>query len=157
MMIGLVAGLILPAMAEDNDKPVDWNSVPATVQSAITANANGGKIGKIEMETEDGITSYEAKVKTTDGKKMEVEVGTDGSLIGTETVVKWDAVPAAVQSTITANAKGGKVGKIELAVEKGKTSYEATVKADDKKSEITVAADGTLVKVEAEDDDDDGK
>jgi len=48
------------------------------------------------------------------------------------------------------------VKKIEKETEKGVTTYEAKVEASgDKKTEIKVAADGTLIKVESKGDDDD--
>jgi hypothetical protein len=97
--------------------------------------------------------TYEAKVKGASGAKMEIEVAADGTLVETETKVEWKNVPAAVQSTITANAKGGKVGKIEQATAKGATTYEASTKAGGKKIKIEVAADGTLIKAGVEDED----
>ena len=58
------------------------------VQKTITENAGGGKIEEIEKDTEtkDGksITVYEAKVKNSDGKKIEIKVGEDGKLIKVE-------------------------------------------------------------------------
>jgi len=67
------------------DEKVEWSQVPAAVQKTITENARGGKVEKIEKETEskDGkpVTFYEAKVKKPDGKKFEIEVGEDGKLI----------------------------------------------------------------------------
>jgi uncharacterized membrane protein YkoI len=155
VIIGLLAGLAIPALAEDNEQTVKWSDLPAAVQNTITANASGGKVGKIEVETENGATTYEAKVKSNDAK-MEIEVAADGTLLETETKLDPDDVPAAVQSTITANANGGKVKKIEKEIEKGVTTYEAKVEASgNKKTEIKVAADGTLISAKSEDEDDD--
>jgi uncharacterized membrane protein YkoI len=156
LIIGLFAGLAIPALAEENEQTVKWTDLPAVVQSTITANAGGGKVGKVEMETENGATTYEAKVKS-DDQKMEIEVAADGTLLETETKgLELDDLPAGVRTTMTANANGGKVKKIEKETEKGVTTYEAKVEASgDKKTEIKVAADGTLIKVESKDDDDD--
>ena len=155
IVIGLFAGLAIPAIADEDEQTVAWENVPAAVQNTITANANGGTIGRIEKENEKGVTTYEAKIKGSNGEKMEVEAATDGTLVETETIVKWNDIPPAVQNTITANAHGGKVGKVEQETEKGVTTYEAKVKADNKKIEINVATDGTLIKASAEDEDDD--
>jgi uncharacterized membrane protein YkoI len=155
IILGALAALAIQALADDDDKTVDWKNVPAAVQSTITANANGGKVGKIETEAENGATTYEAKVKGPNGEKMEIEVAADGTLVETETKnVDWNNVPASVQNTITANANGDKVGKIEEEMEKGATTYEARVKVSGKKMEIKVAADGPLIKTAAEDEDD---
>lgn len=73
---------------KEKEEKVQWSTVPAVVQKTITENAGGGKIEEIEKETKtkDGksITVYEAKVKNSDGKKMEIKVGEDGKLIKVE-------------------------------------------------------------------------
>ena len=74
-----------------------------------------------------------------------------------EQTVDWKDVPAAVQSTITANANGGTVAEVEKETKKDKVVYEADVKsADGKKTEIKVSADGALIKMKAEGEDKDG-
>jgi uncharacterized membrane protein YkoI len=158
LIIGLFAALAIPAFAEDkdSDQTVAWKDVPAAVQATITANASGGKVRKVETETENGATVYEAKVKS-DDEKIEIEVAADGSLIESETKgLDLDDLPAAVQATINTHANGAKVGKIEEETEKGSTVYEAEVKTTDgKEIEIQVAPDGTFVKTEAENEDND--
>jgi uncharacterized membrane protein YkoI len=68
-----------------------------------------------------------------------------------EEKVDWQNVPAAVQATITANANGGTVIEVEKEIEKGAVVYEAEVKgADGKKFDVQVAADGRLIKSEAD-------
>lgn len=155
--IGLFTALAIPARAEDKDQTVAWKDVPAAVQATITANANGGKVHKIEMETENGATVYEAKVKS-DDEKIAIEVAADGTLVEAETKgLDLDDLPKAVQATVTAHANGSKIGKIEEETEKGTTVYEAKVKtADGKEMEIQVAPDGTFVKAAADGEDKDG-
>jgi uncharacterized membrane protein YkoI len=156
VIIGLLAGLAIPALAEENEQTVKWNDLPAAVQTTITANAHSGKVKKIEVETENGATTYEAKVKS-DDEKIEIEVAADGTLLETETKgLDLDDLPAAVRTTIKANANGGKVKEIEMETEKGVTTYEAEAKASgDKETKIKVAADGTLISTKSEDEDDD--
>jgi len=71
--------------------------------------------------------------------------------------VKLGDCPAAVQKTINDNASGGVVGEVEKTTKKdGTVVYEADVKkADGKKIEVKVAADGKLIKVSDADEDDD--
>ena len=74
--------------AGKNEEKIQWDNVPAVVQKTITENAGDGKIEEIEKETETkhgkSITVYEAKVKKSDGKKIEIKVGEDGKLIKVE-------------------------------------------------------------------------
>ena len=72
-----------------------------------------------------------------------------------ETKIKLADCPAAVQKTLVREALGAKIEEVEKEVEKGKTSYEAEVKIDNKTYESKVAADGTLISKALEDDEDD--
>ena len=86
----IIAGLLaVPALVkgEENEKSeqkVAWKDLPAAVQNTITTNANGGTVVKVEKETKDGVVTYEAKVKGTDGKKSEIQVAADGKFIKAE-------------------------------------------------------------------------
>ena len=75
---------------------------------------------------------------------------------GKEEKVKLSDCPEAVQKTIKDNANGGKIVEIEKETSKdGTVTYEAEVKkADGTEIEIEVAADGKLIKIETEDDED---
>lgn len=64
-----------------HDEIVAWKDVPALVQATITAEAKGGKIGRVERETEDKGVTYEAKVKLTDGTELEIKTDAAGKLI----------------------------------------------------------------------------
>jgi uncharacterized membrane protein YkoI len=79
-----VAGLLAyPAFlkADDDDKDEAFKDLPAPVQKAITAAANGGAVGEIEAENEDGKVVYEADITGADGKKSEVTVAADGTVV----------------------------------------------------------------------------
>ena len=74
-----------------------------------------------------------------------------------EEKVKLADCPEAVQKTIKDNANGGTIVEIEKETNKdGTVTYEAEVKkADGTEIEIEVAADGKLIGIEVEDDEDD--
>jgi uncharacterized membrane protein YkoI len=74
-----------------------------------------------------------------------------------EVKVTIDQVPEAVKATILREAGDNKIKEIEAETKDGKTVYEAEWIADGKEIEIKVAADGTILKKEVEDADDDDK
>lgn len=89
LIIGIATALTAPAFAhgqkgKNQEEKVDWNNVPAAVQSTITSHASGGQVVSVEKENEHGIVQYEAKVKGTDGKMSEIKVGQDGKFLKTE-------------------------------------------------------------------------
>src|SRR5262249_7910837 len=56
----------------------ELNPLPAAVKEGLQAKAGKGKIVKVEsLKKHDQLVAYEAKV-VTDGKKSEVQVGSDG-------------------------------------------------------------------------------
>jgi uncharacterized membrane protein YkoI len=92
--VGLVAAtvvlaLALPAIAGEKEgkkkKEIKLGDCPAAVQQTIKDNAGGGEILEVEKATKkDGAVVYEAEVKKTDGKKVEVKVAADGKLLKVE-------------------------------------------------------------------------
>lgn len=67
------------------DEKVEWSQVPEKVQRTITQHLQGGTIEKIEKEIEKKkIIVYEVEAKKPNGKKMEIKVEEDGTLIEIE-------------------------------------------------------------------------
>jgi uncharacterized membrane protein YkoI len=64
---------------------------------------------------------------------------------GKEEKIAFAQLPAAVQKTLTDEAKGNKIETVDKESEDGKTIYEADVKIGGKNYEIKVAEDGGLV------------
>jgi len=60
---------------------VAWNTLPAAVQTTVTAKANGGTVDRVELEKKHGQLLYEVNLTGSDGEKMEIHVGQDGSLL----------------------------------------------------------------------------
>jgi hypothetical protein len=70
-----------------------------------------------------------------------------------EKKVTIDQVPAAVKTTILAQANGAPITEIEEETKHGKTIYEAEFTANGVTTEVKVAADGTLLKTKVEKED----
>ena len=68
-----------------------------------------------------------------------------------------DQVPPAVKAAILAEAGDNPIKEIEAETKNGKTVYEAEWVSGGKEIELKVAADGTILKKEVEDADDDDK
>jgi hypothetical protein len=79
---------------------------------------------------------------------------------GKEVKIKFSEAPAAVQKTLTDEAKGAKIETLDQETSKsGKVVYEADVKIDGTNYEIVVAPDGKLIhkKIDKEEDEKKGK
>jgi hypothetical protein len=81
----LIVALTMVAPAGAKEQKVKLEDCPAAVQKTIKENANGGKIVEVEKDVaKDGTVSYEAEIKTADGKERDIVVAADGTLIKIE-------------------------------------------------------------------------
>jgi uncharacterized membrane protein YkoI len=160
----IAAGLCLagtqPAVADDEkEAKIKLEDAPPAIQKTLKREAAGSAIGEIEVETEDGKTTYEVHV-TIDGKAYEIQVAEDGTLIGKnlktddddEVKIKFSEAPAAVQKTLKREASGAAIETVTRQAE-DKTTYEADVTIDGKIYEVIVAADGILQQKTLKEDD----
>jgi uncharacterized membrane protein YkoI len=130
----------------------------------------------VALEKPEQVYELEAVV---DGKTVEFTVAPDGTVIRSKTeeqekegkdnekedqeedddgvAVSIDQVPAPAKDAILAQAQGGKIVKIEVEDENGKKVYDAEILLDGKTTEVEVAADGTLLPKDADDDEKENK
>ncbi len=85
-LLALAIGLAL-AMAgcteSKKEVALKFADCPAAVQKTIIDHAGGVQFPEVDKETKkDGRVVYEAKGKRADGKKIEIKVAADGSLVG---------------------------------------------------------------------------
>ena len=163
--LALCIGAVATKQALDGETKVPIEEIPPAVKATIFAEAKGGTIEEIEMETEDGKTIYEAEV-IIDGQEIEIEVAPDGTLLGKEIEdneddgdededeeeVSLEEVPEAVKATILKEAGGAEIEEVVKETEDGQTIYEAKFVVDGQEIEIEVAPDGTLLEREIGDD-----
>lgn len=65
---------------DEDEEQVSIDQVPTAVKTTILKEAKGGTIKKIERETEDGKTIYEAEA-IINGQEVEIKVAADGKLL----------------------------------------------------------------------------
>ena len=69
--------------------------------------------------------------------------------------VTIDQLPRAAQATIQKESQGAKIKEVKKETEGGQVVYSAEIVKDGKESEVHVAADGTVSKRQAEEEDED--
>ena len=144
-MIACAAGV--PAVAKD---------CPAAVTSAIERAHSGAKTVTCQEEREEGTILYEARIRTTDGKKLELEIRPDGTILLTEEHIAASALPAAVLQSLHAKYADAAVEEAErLTAPNGDVSFEVVFASGGGKKSITVSEGGVSVEDAADDADDD--
>ena len=155
ILVGLLA--LIPVVHADEEK-VPLKDVPQVVLDAVKAKFPGAELTGAEKEVEDGTTSYEVALKDK-GRKIEVTVTAQGSILETETDVAVGDLPTAVSSAIKAKYPKGTIKEAEAItrIKEGKEtrSYEVVVATGGKKSlEIKVSPEGKILKSEDAEDED---
>ncbi len=155
--IGLCVAAVVPLLAGALwvDEEVSINQVPEAVRQTILRIVGHGMIDEIEMETEDGVTIYEADL-VVDGKDIEIRVAVDGTLLGRHRArhhgdadrFTVDQLPEAARATLRRLARGAKLIKAEREREDGVIVYEAEWQVGGVKHEASVMTDGTLIETE---------
>jgi uncharacterized membrane protein YkoI len=158
--VSAVAGLALLAVVawaddKEKDKKIALDKAPKAVQEAIKARFPKGEVTSIEKETEDGKTVYDVELKQ-DGKKYEMDILADGTVIEIEKEIEAKKLPEAVTKAIEDKYPKATIKEVmEVYKVKDKeeklTEYEVTLETGDKKTvEVKVSLDGKSVKAEKE-------
>jgi uncharacterized membrane protein YkoI len=138
-----MALLTLTAFAAET--AVKMKDLPPAVQKTVAEQTKGAQIKGISKEVEKGKTTYEVETLL-NGKSRDLTFDAAGALVSVEEAVPLDTIPSAAKAAIEKLATGGKIKSVE-SVTKGQTvSYEAVIVKGLKKSEVVVAADGTVQK-----------
>jgi uncharacterized membrane protein YkoI len=131
--------------------PVD--KIPKAVMDAIKGRFPDAEITSAEKETEDGKVVYDIELKSK-GKKYEMDIQEDGTIIEIEKEVAAKDLPEAVTKAIEAKYPRSKLVEI-MEVNKVKDKketpdhYEVVLEtADKKKIEVIVSLDGKTIKEE---------
>ncbi len=141
-IITLLAALAVPhfVFAEEADKPVKFDELPAAVAKAIKEAAGDAKLGKITLGDEDGTPAYETKWEA-GGHKHEIAVAKDGKVLSLEEIITLAEAPEVIRTAIVKEAGDKKVLEVEKVLENGKTFFEAEIKNG--KGKLTVRFDDT--------------
>jgi Peptidase propeptide and YPEB domain len=152
----VAAALLLAAAARADDKKPEkmtLDKAPKAVQDAFNARFPGGEVTSLTKETDAGKVIYDIELKHK-GRKYEMDVQEDGTVLEVEKEKDLKEVPAALAKTVDAKFPKAKIQVImEVNLVKGKVEtpdhYEVTVTtADNKTEEILITLDGKNVHVE---------
>jgi uncharacterized membrane protein YkoI len=132
-------------LAQDSEKKVNMQDLPAAVQKAVKGYSKEAKIRGLATEMDNGKTVYEAEL-TVAGHSKDVTFDADGHVVSIEEETTLANIPAAARDAIQRAAGKARVTEVEAVTERGKTFYEAQIKRAGKKSEVKVDAAGALVK-----------
>jgi hypothetical protein len=118
-------------------------NVPKAVSDAFAKKFPGATNVKWGKEN---AKEYEAEF-TLNGRSVSANFLADGSWVETETEISIAELPAAVTSAVQTKHPGAAIIKAEKnEAAKGGLTYEIKINAGNKKQELVIKADGTIVK-----------
>ncbi len=155
----VVLGLIVvatSAWAEDEKaQKLSPDKLPKKVMDTIKKRFPGAEITSAEKEKEDGKVVFDIELKH-QGRKYEMDILEDGTLVEIEKEVKLSDLAAEVTKAIKAKFPDAKIKEVMEVnkVKDGKETpdhYEVTLETKNKKSmEVIVSLDGKSIKAEKE-------
>jgi hypothetical protein len=155
----IVVGALLPltAAAGGGEKKapraekIALDNVPGKIRAAINDWFPGAKLRSVEKEVENGEVVYDVEL-THKGKKHEMDIKEDGTVVEVENEIAAGTLPGAVKRALKAKYPGATYKEV-MAVNKvtGKrqklVEYEVTlVTGAGRTMEVTVSPDGKRVK-----------
>ena len=142
-VFSVLAACVIVALA--SEKSVKMKDLPLPVQRAIQEQTKGTQVKGLAKEVENGKTFYEAETSV-NGHGRDLLFDSAGALVEIEEETPLDSIPAPARAAIEKKAAGGKITKVEILTKGQTIVYEAAITKGGKKSEIVVAADGSIAK-----------
>jgi hypothetical protein len=141
------------ALADDKAEKIAPDKLPAKIADAIKGRFPKAEITSAEKEKEDGKIVYDIEL-TSEGKKYEMDILEDGTIIEIEKEVDVNKLPEGSTKTIEEKFPKCKILEVmEVNKVEGKKEtpihYEVTIEtAEKKKKEVILSLDGKSVKEE---------
>jgi len=154
-VLALSSLYIVMARAEDKAEKIPLDKVPKAVMDAIKGRFPGAGISSVEKEKEGDKIVYDIELKH-NGRKFEMDILEDGTILEVEKEVALKDVPDAVKKAVRdkyPQAMIKEVMEVNKVKDKQETPdrYEVTIETAEKKTmEVVVSLDGKMVKGEGE-------
>lgn len=159
--VGAVAGLLVlvAAAPAQKAKKIAPDKLPKKIKAAIFGRFPGAQVTSAEREVENGQVVYDIELKHK-GRKYEMDIKKNGTIIEIEKEVAAKDVPPAVTKTVMAKYPKATIKEVmEVNKVKGKKEtpdhYEVVLVMDGKEREIELSLEGKILKKEKADKDKD--
>ena len=150
-----LAVMLCTTVAGADEQKVPLDKVPKVIMDSILGRFPGAQVTSVEKEKEGAKILFDIELKHR-GRKYEMDIEDNGTIMEIEKEIPLKDVPAAVLNAVKAKHPNAAVQEVmEVNKVEGKKEtpihYEITIKEGDKKAqEVIVSLDGKSVKKEGE-------
>lgn len=131
--------------AQEMEKRITMNQLPAVVRAAVKEHSRGAKIRGLAKETAGGENFYEVEL-IVEGHHKDIIFDAKGNVVTIEEQVTLESLPAEVKAEIQKQAGKSRIISIESVTEHGAIAYyEAHLRNRGKAREIKVKPNGKLI------------
>ena len=143
------------ACESEDDDMEEMVALPAAVEDFIAANYAEYEIDESESDSLcTGEAVFEVELEKNDDDELELTFDSEGNLLFTSVEIETSALPTAVSNSIATNYPDYQIDEVErLDLVNGETQYEVEIENDPSFLELLMAADGTVICEEVDDDD----
>ena len=137
----------------DDEEKVALDKLPKAIVEAVKKKFPKAELVGASKEKEDGKTVYEVAIKD-DGKKIDISLTDDGTILGLEKEISAKDLPKAVTETLESKYPKATYKSIEalIKIKDGKENleeYEVLLATSEKKEvEVVLSTDGKIKKTE---------
>jgi hypothetical protein len=145
-VVAVAGWMVLAICVRADDQKVPLDKIPAKISAAINGRFPGAELKSVEKEDEGGKVMFDVEL-TQKGRKYEMDIKEDGTIVEIEKEVAAKDFPAACAAALKKNYPTAtvkeimEVNKVEGAKETP-IHYEVTIEKDKKEQEIIVSLDG---------------
>jgi hypothetical protein len=154
LAVAVLAGLVLvPTVARAQIKGKDLDKIPKPVMDSLKSKFPKAEITKWTKETEGGAVVYDLEF-TSEGRKCEMDIKEDGTIVNIEREIAAKDLPEAVRKAVEKKYPKSTLKEIMEVMEvKDKKEvlegYEVVIEtAEKKKVELMLAPDGKILEEE---------
>jgi len=146
----LISLAILGRAEDEKAKKIPFDKTPKAIRDAINNRFPDAEVSSIEKENENGKVVFDVELKHK-GRKYEMDIEEDGTIIEIEKEVALKDVPKALIKNVKAKFPEATIKEVmEVNKVKGKEEtpdhYEVTIQTSDKKKkEINVSLAGKII------------
>jgi hypothetical protein len=143
-MLSILLGLCLSQPAIAGEVRIDVAALPASVKATIAAKYVGGTTAAASREKIKGVDRYEATVHI-GTRSLDLAFATDGTVIEEEEVIPLTSAPAPVQAALKARYGSWTVSRVERAVTRTQTVFDAALKKGTSTQEVVLDSNGAPI------------